>query len=200
MASAYDEHGEQNPAGLPRGLQEYARSPGRTWTKLTQWLSARWQLRACTHVGPWTRVVGRVSINNHGTMILGERVQIISHHARTVLTTFEHGRLVIGDRTYVNYGVDIAATGLVALGADCLIGTHVSIIDNDFHGITDRQERPAPKPVIVGDNVWIGNRAIVLPGVTIGDGAVVGAGSVVTRDVPARTVVAGNPARVVREL
>lgn len=54
--------------------------------------------------------------------------------------------------------------------------------------------------MIVGDNVWIGNRAIVLPGVTIGDGAVVGAGSVVTRDVPARTVVAGNPARVVREL
>jgi acetyltransferase-like isoleucine patch superfamily enzyme len=133
-------------------------------------------------------------------MIVGERVQIFSHHARSVFTTFERGRLIIGDRAFINYGVDIAATGLVAIGADCLIGTHVSIIDNDFHGVVDRQRVPASKPVIIGDNVWIGNRAIILPGVTIGEGAVVGAGSVVTRDVPARTVVAGNPARVVREL
>ena len=191
---------EQHPAGLPRGLQEYARSPGRTWTKLSQWLSARWQLRACTKVGPWTRVVGRVSIQNHGTMIVGERVQLISHHARSVFTTFGGGRLVIGDRAFINYGVDIAATGLVAIGSDCLIGTHVSIIDNDFHGVTERLQVPASKPVIIGDNVWIGNRSIILPGVTIGEGAVVGAGSVVTRDVPARTVVAGNPARVLREL
>ena len=94
----------------------------------------------------------------------------------------------------------IAATGLVAIGAECLIGTHVSIIDNAFHDVVDRQQVPAPKPVVIGDNVWIGNRAIILPGVTIGDGAVVGAGSVVTRDVPDRTGVAGNPARVVREL
>ena len=191
---------EQHPAGLPRGLQDYARSPGRTWTKLIQWLNARWQLRACTKVGPWTRVVGRVTIQNHGTIIVGERVQIFSHHARSIFTTFERGRLIIGDRAFINYGVDIAATGLVAIGADCLIGTHVSIIDNDFHGVVDRQRVPSPKPVIIGDNVWIGNRAIILPGVTIGEGAVVGAGSVVTRDVPARTVVAGNPARVVREL
>jgi acetyltransferase-like isoleucine patch superfamily enzyme len=193
-------HEEQHTAGLPRGLQEYARSPGRTWTKLTQWLSARWQLRACDQVGPWPRVVGRVIIDNHGTMIVGERVQLLGHHARSIFTTFAHGRLIIGDRAFINYGVDIAATGLVSIGADCLIGTHVSIIDNDFHGLAERLQMPSPKPVIIGDNVWIGNRAIILPGVTIGDGAVVGAGSVVTRDVPPRTVVAGNPARVLREL
>ena len=133
-------------------------------------------------------------------MIVGERVQLFSHHARSIFTTFEHGRLLIGDRAFINYGVDIAATGLVSIGADCLIGTHVSIIDNDFHGLVDRHETPSPRPVVIGDNVWIGNRAIILPGVTIGEGAVVGAGSVVTRDVPARTVVAGNPARMVREL
>ena len=189
---------EQHPAGLPRGLQEYARSPGRTWTKLTQWLSARWQLRACTRVGPWTRVIGRVSIVNHGTIIVGERVQIISHHARTVLTTFGSGRLIIGDRAYINYGVDIAATGLVSIGADCLIGTHVSIIDNAFHDVVDRQRVPAPKPVIIGDNVWIGNRSIILPGVTIGEGVQVGAGSIVTRDLPANCVATGSPAKVTR--
>ena len=191
---------EPHPAGLPRGLQEYVRAPALTWAKLTQWLSARWQLRACDEVGSWPRVVGRVVINNHGSMIVGERVQIFSHHARSIFTTFEDGRLIIGDRAFINYGVDIAATGLVTIGADCLIGTHVSIIDNDFHDLVDRQQTPSPKPVTIGDNVWIGNRAIILPGVTIGEGAVVGAGSVVTRDVAARTVVAGNPARVVREL
>jgi acetyltransferase-like isoleucine patch superfamily enzyme len=196
MSASEDEH----PAGLPRGLHEYARSPARTFAKLAQWLSARWQLRGCTQVGPWTRVIGRVTIVNHGTMVIGERVQICSQHARSVFTTFAHGRLVIGDRSFINYGVDIAATGLVSIGADCLIGTHVSIIDNGFHDVIDRHEVPAPKPVVIGDNVWIGNRAIILPGVTIGEGAVVGAGSVVTRDVAARTVVAGNPARVVREL
>ena len=191
---------EQRPAGLPRGLREYAQSPRRTWTKATQWLSARWQLRDCTQVGPWTRVIGRVTVANHGTMIVGERVQIFGHHARSVFTTFAGGRLIIGDRAFINYGVDVAATGLVSIGADCLIGTHVSIIDNAFHGLMDRHEVPAPQPVIIGENVWIGNRAIILPGVTIGEGAVVGTGSVVTRDVPARTVVAGNPARVIREL
>lgn len=191
---------EQHTAGLPRGLQEYVRSPGRTWTKTTQWLSARWYLRTCTQVGPWTRVIGRITVVNHGTMIVGERVQIYGHHARSIFTTFPGGRLIIGDRAFINYGVDIAATGLVSIGADCLIGTHVSIIDNGFHGLVNRHEVPAPQPVIIGENVWIGNRAIILPGVTIGEGAVVGAGSVVTRDVPARTVVAGNPARVIREL
>jgi acetyltransferase-like isoleucine patch superfamily enzyme len=191
---------EQHPAGLPRGFQDYARSPGSTWTKLTQWLSARWQLRACDQVGPWTRVIGRVTVNNHGTMIVGERVQLYGHHARSIFTTFEHGRLIIGDRAFINYGVDIAATGLITIGADCLIGTHVSIIDNDFHGLVDRHQTPSPKSVVIGDNVWIGNRAIILPGVTIGEGAVVGAGSVVVHDVPARSLVVGNPARVIREL
>lgn len=186
--------------GLPRDLGEYLSSPSRTLTKATQWLGARWQLRACDEVGPWTRVVGRVTIVNHGTMIVGERVQLISHHARSVFTTFGGGKLIIGDRTFVNYGVDIAATALVSIGADCFIGTHVSIIDNDFHDLMDRLRVPPAKPVIVGENVWIGNRAIILPGVTIGAGAAIGAGSVVTRDVPPRTVVAGNPARVIREL
>jgi acetyltransferase-like isoleucine patch superfamily enzyme len=190
----------QRPSRLPRSLQDYARSPGRTWSKALHWLSARWQLRACDQVGPWTRVIGRVTVVNHGTMIVGERVQIFGHHARSVFTTFEHGRLIIGDRAFINYGVDIAATGLVSIGADCLIGTHVSIIDNAFHELAERHQTPSPKPVIIGNDVWIGNRAIILPGVTIGEGAVVGAGSVVTRDVPARAVVAGNPARVLRDL
>ena len=110
------------------------------------------------------------------------------------------GRLEIGDRTMLNFGGDIGVTRSVTIGRDCLIGTHAIILDNDFHDALRRQDRPEAKPVRIGDRVWIGNRVIVLPGVTIGDDAVVGAGSVVTSDVAARSVVAGNPARVIRQL
>jgi acetyltransferase-like isoleucine patch superfamily enzyme len=165
---------------------------------VSEWLSARWQLRACQHVGPWTRVIGRLTLENWGTIIIGERVQIYSHRARTIVTVRNGGILRIGDRAFINYGTDIAATGSISIGADCLIGTHVSILDNDFHEVTQRDKVPTPRPVVIGDHVWIGNRAIIMPGVTIGEGAVVGAGSVVVRDVPARSVVVGNPARVVK--
>jgi acetyltransferase-like isoleucine patch superfamily enzyme len=192
--------GAGQPGGLPRGLGEYARAPGRTVSRISEWLNGRWQLRSCTQVGQWSRVIGRITVNNHGTMIVGNRVRIYAHHARSIFTVLPQGRLVIGDRTFVNYGCDIAATGLVSIGADCMIGTHVSIIDNDFHELVDRHRMPISKPVIIGDNVWIGNRAIILPGVTIGDGSVVGAGAVVVHDVPPGTLVVGNPARVVKSI
>jgi maltose O-acetyltransferase len=81
-----------------------------------------------------------------------------------------------------------------------MIGTHVMIIDNDFHDLVDHDLMPEPRPVVIGDGAWIGNRAIVLPGVTIGARAVVGAGSVVMTDIPPRTLAMGNPARVIKRL
>ena len=75
------------------------------------------------------------------------------------------------------------------------------ITDSDWHGIYDRVNRDSTvKPVRLGDNVWLGDRATVLKGVTIGDNSIVAASSVVTKDVPANVIVAGNPAIVVREL
>jgi acetyltransferase-like isoleucine patch superfamily enzyme len=74
----------------------------------------------------------------------------------------------------------------------------VQILDNDFHAITvDGTTRPSTAPVTIGDRVWVGTRALILKGVEIGDGAIVAAGSVVSRDVPPGTIVAGMPARVV---
>ena len=87
-----------------------------------------------------------------------------------------------------------------------LTGKWVTITDNS-HGETDKttlgmrpQERPITSkgPVIIGNNVWIGDKATILPGVTIGDGAVIAANAVVTKDVPAYSVVGGNPARVIK--
>ena len=160
-----------------------------------------WQLRRCTNVGALPRVSGRLRVYvDGGDIVLGDRVRIHSTPARTVLAVFPGGRIEIGDRTFLNYGVDIASTTLVRIGSDCLLGAHVGILDNDFHDLRERWKVPAARPVRIGDRVWLGNRVIVLPGVTIGDDAVVGAGSVVVDDVPARGLAVGNPARVIRTL
>jgi maltose O-acetyltransferase len=75
-------------------------------------------------------------------------------------------------------------------------------MDNDFHCLEPerRLERPKSRPIVIGDNVWIGARVIVLGGVTIGDDSCIGAGSLVIDDVPPRTLAAGVPARVIRDL
>ncbi|HLZ22612.1 MAG TPA: DapH/DapD/GlmU-related protein [Ktedonobacterales bacterium] len=150
-------------------------------------------------MGAWTRVTGKIFVQNGGRIRIGERVQLLSHYAHSVFATFPGGLLEIGDRTVLNYGVDICATKLVRIGADCLIGTHVIILDSDFHEVADHSRLPESRPVLIGNRVWIGNRATILPGVTIGDDAVVGAGSVVMSDVPARTLAMGNPARVIKK-
>jgi|SRR5579864_6267713 len=184
---------------LPRSPQAYVRSPRPTLRKVREWLNARWRLRACDRVGSWTRLQGSIFIQNRGRIQIGERVQILSHFARSVLATFPGGVLEIGDRTVLNYGVDICATKHVHIGEDCLLGTHVIILDSDFHDVTDHNRVPPSRPVWIGDGVWIGNRATILPGVTIGDGAVVGAGSVVMSDIPDHTLAMGNPARVMKK-
>src|SRR5438128_953525 len=102
----------------------------------------------------------------------------------------------IGNGTYLNRSCEIVAGQEVVIGRDCKIARDVIIMDTDQHPLPGAELITAP--VIIGDDVWVGARAIILKGVTIGAGAIVGAGSVVTRDVPPRAVVAGVPARVIR--
>jgi acetyltransferase-like isoleucine patch superfamily enzyme len=165
-------------------------------------LAARWYLRHADIVGARVRLRGRPSIQNHGRMIIGARVQLVSTVATLELVTMEGGTLEVGERTLLNYGSSIAAAEHIRIGARCLIGTHAIIMDNDFHRIEPerRLEWPKSRPIIIGDNVWVGARVIVLGGVTIGDDSCIGAGSVVVDDVPPRTLAAGVPARVIRSL
>jgi len=102
----------------------------------------------------------------------------------------------IGDGTFVNHRTELVAHQHVRLGRDCLLAWDVLVLDSDSHSVDGG---PRSAPVVIGDRVWIGCRATVLKGVTVGDGAVVAAGAVVTGDVPPRALVAGNPARIVRE-
>ena len=118
---------------------------------------------------------------------------------RGIRVVVDGGRLTIGHGTNVNgLGTRLLCAQEVTIGAHCTFSWDVQVLDNDFHAITvDGVACPSVAPVRIGDRVWVGTRAVVLKGVTVGDGAVVAAGAVVTSDVPAGAVVAGVPARVV---
>lgn len=106
----------------------------------------------------------------------------------------------VGKRVFVNFGCTFMDRGGVTIGDDAFIAPQVQLITEN-HGLEpDRRRYITSRPIIIGKNVWIGAGAIILPGVHIGDGAVVGAGSAVTKDVPANTVVVGNPTKPIKKI
>ena len=111
-------------------------------------------------------------------------------------------RILVGARTFVNYGLVALDVASIAIGDDVEIGPNVQLL-TPTHPIdpdTRRAKWEAAEPIAIEGNVWLGGGVIVLPGVTIGENTVVGAGSIVTKDLPPDVVAAGNPARVVRSL
>lgn len=108
----------------------------------------------------------------------------------------------VGKRFFANFGLTILDEAPVRFGDDCFVGPNVNIY-TACHS-TNPEERNTrwewALPVTIGNNVWLGGNVTILPGVTIGDNCTIGAGSVVTHDIPANTVAAGNPARVIRHL
>ncbi|MGZ5311848.1 MAG: sugar O-acetyltransferase [Solirubrobacterales bacterium] len=114
----------------------------------------------------------------------------------------EYGAISIGDRTFVNVDAVMLDIAPIAIGAACQIATRVQLL-TAAHPIDPEPRRLGweyGEPIAIADNVWLGGGVIVCPGVTIGQDTVVGAGAVVTRDLPAGVVAAGVPARVQREI
>ncbi|MPY32626.1 sugar O-acetyltransferase [Streptomyces adustus] len=123
-------------------------------------------------------------------------------HLRPPLYVDYGSNISVGARTFVNYNLTALDVAAITIGEDCQIGPGVQLL-TPTHPLEPQPRRDkleAARPIVVGDNVWIGGGAIVLPGVTIGDNSVIGAGAVVTKEVPANVVAVGNPARVVRSL
>jgi acetyltransferase-like isoleucine patch superfamily enzyme len=111
-------------------------------------------------------------------------------------------RLTLRDRVGISSSVIVAGNS-IEIGEDTILGSGVMILDNDFHvmgtGFSWVSEcSKNSKPIKIGRGCFIGSRSMILKGVTLGDRAVIGAGAVVTKDVPAYSMAAGNPARVVR--
>jgi len=111
-------------------------------------------------------------------------------------------RIRVGARTFVNYGLVALDVASIAIGDDVQIGPNVQLLTPTHPVEPDarRAKWEAAEPIAIEGNVWLGGGVIVLPGVTIGENTVVGAGSIVTKDLPPNVVAAGNPARVVRSL
>jgi acetyltransferase-like isoleucine patch superfamily enzyme len=162
----------------------------------------------CAAVGPGFQMEFLPYIQGSGRIVLGESVtfsgqpQFIFGNRASACP-----ELIIGDHTFVGHQCSFAVARSIRIGKHCLLAGDVRIADYDGHPIDAQRRRagePAPaeaiRPVVIGDDVWIGNEARILKGVTIGDRSIVGTGAVVTRDVPPDVVVAGNPARVVRHL
>jgi maltose O-acetyltransferase len=160
--------------------------------------NAHWQLRSASAHGHRLTLQGRLALHNQGRLILGDRIRLVSTPFPLELVTMPGGCIEMGTNVFINFGTSIVASNRVSIGDDCLIGTHVMVMDCDFHRVEDKSWDTTGYPVIIEDRVWLANRCIVLKGVRVGRDAVVAAGAVVTRDVPSRSVVAGNPARVVR--
>lgn len=108
----------------------------------------------------------------------------------------------IGEGTFINFNLTALDVAPIKIGADCQIGPNVQLL-TPTHPLDPEERRSkieSAQPIILGDNVWLGGGVVILPGVSIGHNSVIGAGAVVTRDIPAGVVAAGNPARVIKQL
>ncbi|WP_434992182.1 DapH/DapD/GlmU-related protein [Arthrobacter sp. Ld5] len=106
--------------------------------------------------------------------------------------------IILGERIFIKAGCKLQDQGGITIGDDCLIGHNVvmATLNHDLH--PNKRADMHPAPIVIGRNVWVGSNATLLPGITIGDNAVIAAAAVVTKDVPANAVVVGSPARVAR--
>ena len=134
---------------------------------------------------------------------VGDHVHFMALADKPVrLAVFENlGAISIGDYGVINPGVRISSADSITIGDSCLLAMNCYLSDADWHDIHHRIYAPGnTAPIVLEDNVWIGDSALITKGVTIGENSIVGAYSVVTKDVPANTIVAGNPAKIVREI
>ncbi|MFA6433610.1 MAG: acyltransferase [Elusimicrobiales bacterium] len=135
-------------------------------------------------------------------LLIGEKASLVINGSFTAysgsdIRILPHGRLTLNGG-FCNDGVQITCGKKITIGTNCAIAREVIIRDYDAHQLQDPTHEVS-KEIYIGDNVWIGTRAIILKGVAIGNGAVIAAGAVVTKDVPGNCLAAGIPARVIRE-
>jgi maltose O-acetyltransferase len=144
-------------------------------------------LFAGAKTGRQVHAAGPVLVRGAVGISIGDQAFFLDGPLRTELVCRPGAELAVGARTGFNYGVSLQASRSIRIGVECAFGGMVRIRDDDGQRVA---------PVLIGDRVWVAHGAIIEPGVTIGDDAVVSAGSVVVSAVPARMLAIGNPARL----
>jgi len=159
------------------------------------WAHARLATQLQAPLDATITVLGPIAVEGTGQVQLGGRLLL---YPGVLFETQEVGAIEIGDRAVISRGVHLVAYAHITIGPDTMIGEYASVRDANHRFRTKQPIRDAgyrAAPIVIGANVWIGRGAIVLPGVRIGDRAVIGANAVVTHDVPAGAVVGGVPAQ-----
>lgn len=183
------------------------------WSSLISHVHTSLIRRRFKHVGRHT-VLGYpfVRLCGEGAITIGDHTYIEPMTELTAWTQYKDQTfsptITIGDGCTIRHGSQITAINYIHIGNNLLTGPNVLITDN-AHGANERIDELKIRPqdrlltskggVTIGDNVWLGARVVVLPGVSIGDGAVIAAGSIVTKDIPAYSIAAGIPARVIKQ-
>ena len=147
-------------------------------------------------LGRGLNVIGNLKVHGPGKIMAGRNLNFRAVVSMTELYADKGASILIGDNVTINEGSIISAQQLIEIGDESIIAGAI-IYDTDWHGIDGEKTKTAP--VHIGKHVWIGMRTIILKGVTIGDNSIVGAGSIVTEDVAANTIVAGNPAKQIKK-
>ncbi len=160
-----------------------------------QLIRAHGALKDCDRVGASARVAGRLRVENRGSIVIGDHLNVNSSWVPIELITGSAGRIEIGDDVLMNFGTVVAAGSRVSIGSGTMIGPHCIISDVDIPESLLDTAPVAALPIVIGKGVWLAGRVTLRPGVKIGDGAVVVAGSIVESDVPAHYLASGIPAR-----
>ncbi len=171
------------------------------------WWTARFLIPRFDALGPHAKFIGARHVHLFGGGIQAGRALhvIASSDAPVRLTVWaapeKKGEIILGDCVLLTGGTRIMAARKITIGNGCMLARDATISDCDWHGLYDRTSiDDNARPVVLADNVWLGDGAFIGKGVSIGQNSIVGARAVVTRDVPPNVVMAGNPARMVKEL
>ncbi len=164
----------------------------RSWV----WFATLLYGRKFHNIGKGLVIFGRPRIYGSGEIVAGQNLSLNCWQQSTRIFAEQGATIKIGDNVSITEGVFIAAKKRIDIGDFTIIGQQTMIYDSDCHGIDGSD--PKVVPVKIGNHVWIGARVIILKGVSIGDNSIIGAGSIVTRNVPENTVVAGCPAKKIR--
>jgi acetyltransferase-like isoleucine patch superfamily enzyme len=167
---------------------------------ISGWCFSRYQSLFGRKVGRGFLVIGQwPNFKGKGRYLIERDVRMEGTFQRSLLDIRDGAVLTIGRGTYLNDGLRIHSMVGVTIGSNCLVANNVSFFDSDFHAVEEGSITKSG-PIVLGRNVWIGAGVIILANVSIGDHSVIGAGSVVTRPIPANTLAAGNPCRRIRAI
>jgi len=181
----------------PRRLLLRFYHPGKRLTKIC--LGYLGSKASVAKFGQRPKIVGRLDLRVNGNAVFGDRFAAQSDRWRVQIHVDHGATLTVGNDVFMNCGTSIEAYHDIRIGNNVLMAVFSSVIDDDRH-LAQPGVSLQKGPTVIEDNVWLGRGAAVMPGVTIGSGSVIGANSVVTKDIPKNSFAAGVPARVVRTL